>query len=218
MKFRGCALGASVACLLAMLAVCPSLASEKPADPKPLELHLGDGKDWHFLGGNGPWTESEGMIFPPNERNLHSRAFCTESAFSDFDAEFEFNANYRELGTGAAALVLRATDANHGYMVYFPWGGQQLRAKHFWAQLMKVDGDGYLRSLRSAWVPGVPSETDRWYKVRVEAKGPDDQRLGRRPQGVERDGRQLQERGGWFGRLRLVSLPERKKSAASRLP
>ena len=37
---------------------------------------------------------------------------------------------------------------------------------------MKVGGDGYLRSLKSAWVPGVPSETDRWYKVRVEAKGP----------------------------------------------
>jgi len=37
---------------------------------------------------------------------------------------------------------------------------------------MRLDGDGYLRSLKSAWVPGVPSETDRWHKIRLEASGP----------------------------------------------
>ena len=68
--------------------------------------------------------------------------------------------------------MFRASDPTHFYAVYFPWGGQQLRAKHFWAMLLKADGDGYLRSLKSVWVPGVPSETDRWYKIRLEAKGP----------------------------------------------
>lgn len=150
-----------------------SQETDKAAEAKPLELRLGDGGDWHFLGGSGPWTESgEGVINPPNEPNLHSRAFFTKAAFADFDAEFEFNGSYRETGTGAAGMILRAADANHCYILYFPWGGQQLRAKHFWAQLLKVDGDGYLRSLKSVWVPGVPSETDRWYKIRVAAKGP----------------------------------------------
>ncbi|MBN2292556.1 MAG: DUF1080 domain-containing protein, partial [Pirellulales bacterium] len=148
------------------------VSNEKSTEPQPLELKIGDGSDWHFLGGKGPWTEKDGIINPPNERNLHSRAFYTKKSFSDLDAEFDFNANYRETGTGAVALAIRAGDPNHCYMIYFPWGGQQLRAKHFWAQLMKVDGDGYLRSLKSVWVPGVPSETDRWYKVRVTANGP----------------------------------------------
>ena len=110
---------------------------------------------------------------PPDQRNLHSRAFYTTQAFDDFTAEFEFNGNYRETGTGSAGLVFRAGDANHFYYLYFPWGGQQLRAKHFWAALAKVDGDGYLRNLAAEWVPGVPSETDRWYKVRVEVFGPE---------------------------------------------
>jgi len=135
-----------------------------------MKLTMGDAGLWHFL--NGAWSEAEdGTITPPNEPNLHSRAFYTADEYTDLTVEFEFNGNYRETGTGAAALVFRATDANHGYMAYFPWGGQQLRAKHFWAQMMKVEGDGYLRSIESVWVPGVPSETDRWYHVRVEAKG-----------------------------------------------
>ncbi len=146
--------------------------TEKPAESVPRTLHIGDGGNWHFVGGSRAWTESGGLIKPPNQRNLHSRAFYTEAKFSDLEAEFEFNPSYRETGTGAAGMILRAADVNHCYILYFPWGGQQLRAKHFWAQLMKVDGDGYLRSLKSVWVPGLPSETDRWYKVRMRAKGP----------------------------------------------
>jgi len=134
-------------------------------------LRLGDGAGWHFPAGT--WTEdSDGVIRPPDQRNLHSRAFHTAQAFRDFTAEFEFNGNYRETGTGSAGFIFRAADVNHFYFLYFPWGGQQLRAKHFWAALAKVDGDGYLRNLAAAWVPGVPSETDRWYKVRMKASGP----------------------------------------------
>ena len=143
-------------------------ASSTPPDPP---LALGDGHDWHFL--RGAWTEdSDGVIRPPNQPNLHSRAFFTGQAFRDFAAEFEVNTDYRETGSGMAGLLLRATDVNHGYLVYFPWGGQQLRAKHFWAAIAKLDGDGFLHNLACEWVPGVPSETDRWYQVRVEAVGP----------------------------------------------
>ncbi len=134
-------------------------------------LRIGDGSGWSFSGAR--WSESAlGVISPPDKRNLHSRAFYTKQAFKDFSAEFEFNASYRELGSGGAGLVFRARDAKHFYAVYFPWGGQQLRATHFWASVVKVDGDDYLRSLKSAWVPGVPSQTDRWYKVKVDVKGP----------------------------------------------
>jgi hypothetical protein len=142
------------------------------ADQPATRLTIGDGKGWHFSGG--PWAESaEGVITPPNQRNLHSRAFSTTQGFADFTAEFDFNGSYRETGSGGAGLAFRATDSNHFYAVYCPWGGQQLRAKHFWVTLSKSDGDGYLRHLKSVYVPGVPSETDRWYRMRLEAKGPE---------------------------------------------
>ncbi|MFN0165358.1 MAG: sialidase family protein [Bryobacteraceae bacterium] len=135
------------------------------------ELTIGDGKQWSFAGGE--WTQNAGgVIRPPDRRNLHSRAFYTGQSFSDVTAEFDYNPDYRETGTGNAGLILRASDSAHFYVVHFPWGGQQLRAKHFWAGIAKVDGDGYLRNLRFGWVPGLPSETDRWYHVKVVAKGP----------------------------------------------
>jgi len=135
-------------------------------------LSVEDTTNWDFYGGE--WAENEeGVIRPPDQRSLHSRAFFLSGTYSDFIAEFEFNGDYRETGTGSAGLIIRAADPNHFYFVYFPWGGQQLRAKHFWAAIALVDGDGYLRNLRAEWVPGVPSETDRWYKVRVVAQGPD---------------------------------------------
>ena len=93
-------------------------------------ITLGDGSDWAFLGGK--WTESDGDIIPPDVRNLHSRAFYTAKTYSDFTAEFEYNANYRELGHGDAGLVFRAQDGGHFYYVHFPWGGQSLRAKSYW--------------------------------------------------------------------------------------
>jgi len=145
-------------------------------------LAIGDGTGWSFLGGQ--WTEDEaGVISPPDERNLHSRAFYTAEGYTDLTAEFEFKGDYRENGAGGAGLILRAADAGHFYFVYFPWQGQQLPAKHFWAIIAKVEGDGYLRNIKAVWVPGVPIEVGaawmaappevRWYKVRVEAQGPE---------------------------------------------
>ncbi len=135
------------------------------------ELAIGDGSGWSFLVGQ--WTEDEeGVISPPGEPNLHSRLFYTAEGYEDLTAQLEFKGSYGTRGQGSAGLILRAADAGHFYFVYFPWKGQQLRAKHFWAAIAKVEGDGYLRNLKAVWVPGVTSEVDRWYKVRVEAQGP----------------------------------------------
>ena len=134
------------------------------------DLKIGTGDNWHFLGGK--WAEDDkGVTHPPDKRNRHCRAFNTATGYRNLTAEFEFNSNYRENGHGGCGLAFGASGPNDFYMVYFPWGGQQLRAKHFWVQIIKVSGDGYLRAVKTVWVPGVVAETDRWYKVRFELKG-----------------------------------------------
>jgi len=133
-------------------------------------LTIADGTDWSFLGGQ--WTQDEqGVIRPPDGYTVHSRAFYTSDSYTDLTAEFEFNAVYGQQCAGSAGLIIRAADAGHFYFVYFPWKGQQLRAKHFWAVIAKVEGDAYLCNLKAVWVPGVPSEVERWYKVRVQVEG-----------------------------------------------
>ncbi len=146
--------------------------SENPQPSKgtSMDLAVGDGSDWSFVGGR--WTENpEGVISPPDAPNLHSRAFYVAKAFGDVSVEFDYNPNYRETGHGMAGLVLRARGPNEFYLVYFPWSGMQLRAKHYWVAVAKIQGDGYIRNIKMAWVPGVASETGRWFRVRTEAKG-----------------------------------------------
>ena len=135
-----------------------------------MDLKIGDGSQWAFI--NGAWREDEtGRIDCPEARDTHSLAFHLPQAFSDATAEFDLMTSYRETGSGDAGIILRAQDANRYYWVRFPWCGQQLRAKHFWAAISRVDESGYIRNLRLAMVPGVPSETDRWYHIRVECAG-----------------------------------------------
>ena len=142
------------------------------ADEAPVQrLEFTKTDAWQFSGN--PWQQrDDGIITPPNKGNLHSRAFFASHVYEDFTAEFEYTPEYRETGHGGAGLILRAKDPNHFYAVYFPWGGQSLSGKNYWASIVKVDGDAYLRSLSSAWVPGLPSETGRSCKVRVVVKGP----------------------------------------------
>ena len=146
-------------------------ASRKKAKrAKEMGINFGDGSQWKCLGGQ--WTGNGSAIAPPNKFNLPSRAFFIGKAFSDFTAEFEYKTNYRNQGQGDAGMILRAQDGNHFYYVRFPWGAQSLRAKNFWGGIAKVSGDGYLRNMVYENVRGVPSENDRWYKVKVEARGP----------------------------------------------
>jgi hypothetical protein len=134
-------------------------------------IKFGDGSQWQCLGGQ--WTgDDAGAVSPPNENNLHSRAFYTAKAYGDFVAEFEYNPSYRDGGQGDAGLVLRAADGGHFYFVHFPWGAQSLRAKNYWGGIAKVSGDGYLRNMAYENVRGIPSEVERWFKVKVEAQGP----------------------------------------------
>jgi len=135
-----------------------------------MELKIGDGSQWAFI--NGAWREDEtGRINCPEARDTHFLAFYLPAAFRQVTAEFELMTSYRETGSGDAGIILRAQDANHYYLVRFPWCGQQLRAKHFWAAISKVDASGYTRNLKSAMIPGVPSETDRWYHIKVQCTG-----------------------------------------------
>lgn len=77
-------------------------------------LKIGDGREWAFHAGD--WTDTtDGLIRPPDRRNLHSRTFYLTRAFVDAAVEFEFNPSYRETGTGNAGLILRAT-ASHRSM------------------------------------------------------------------------------------------------------
>jgi hypothetical protein len=163
----------------AALPASPAAASADPqkrpaqttaSSPPATRLSLGDGSRWHFT--SGPWTETaDGIIRPPDAMSLHSRAFATTESYGDLTAEFEVSTDYREIGSGGAGLIFRAADPTHFYAVYVPWGGQTLAGRHFWVLVVKADGDGTLRSIASVYVPGVPAETNRWYKVRLEAKG-----------------------------------------------
>ena len=160
--FRNAVLG--VVALALSVCLCGAAAGEA------LHLTIGDGRDWAFI--NGPWKDAGGgRIDCPETGATHFLAFLKERAFSDLTAEFKFMTSYRETGAGDAGLVLRARDANHYYWVHFPWCGQQLRAKHFWAAISKVDESGYIRNLALVMMPSIPSETDRWYDVRVQARG-----------------------------------------------
>ena len=157
-------------CIAAALGLTAAAAAAQ-GDPEMSDMVLGDGSQWRFLGG--PFrVDEEGSIQHPETRDLHARAIFMEKAFSDVTVEFDYKAGYLEGGAGTAGLILRAPDGGRGYMVQFSWGGQTLRAKNFWAGLTELSGDGYLRHLKFDLVNGVPSETDRWYSVKVVAVGP----------------------------------------------
>ena len=166
--------------LLVVLITCWLSATVSAADP-PRALDLGDGSQWSFREGD-PWVQDkDGVIHSflfddakggyQNQGRLYRQAFYKANALADAVIEFDFHPDYRQNGHGTAGLILRATDAAHYYLIYFPWGGQQMRAKNFWATIAKVDGDGYIHNIKMALVPGVPSETKRWYHAKVEAKG-----------------------------------------------
>ena len=137
------------------------------------DLQFGDGSQWRCLGGE--WAGEGAAFVPPatpRVRNTHSRAFYVGHAYADATIEFEYRPGIWEAGSGMAGVILRAQDGGHYYIVHFPFVGQAYRGKHFWAGLGKVSGDGYVRYIKFQLVPGVPSELQRWYAVRVETAGP----------------------------------------------
>ena len=166
-------------CRVMVLLVC-ALGATAFGSEQTLQLKLGDGSDWAFRGGDD-WNEAaDGEIRSfrytikrsyQSQGSVYRQAFYKGVVFGDMTAEFDFLPDYRQNGHGTAGLILRAADAAHYYLVYFPWGGQAMRSKNFWAAVGKVDGDGYIHNVKMALVPGVPSETERWYHARVEVEG-----------------------------------------------
>ncbi len=162
---RSMILATMILCLLALG------ASAFAAGDAPMNLNFGDGSQWRCVGGEWSGGE-EGLILPTQTRNTYSEAYYTGKAYSDVTVEFEYWAGYREAATGSAGLILRSNDGQDAYWVYFPWCGQPYRAKHFWAGLGKLNGDGYVRNITFDVVPNVIAEWERWYTVKVQAVGP----------------------------------------------
>ena len=154
-----------VAAATCLLTACPAMA--QPDADDWTSLSLDDGRNWSFVGGD--WRQNEqGVITPPGVRTDDNLAFRTDTSYTDFEAEFEFQWQFNHCGAG---FVVRAQDPGHYYLVQFPCCGQHYRAKHFWAAISKADGSGWLRILRMEMVPGVPSELHLWHKVRIVVEG-----------------------------------------------
>ena len=133
-------------------------------------LTIGDGADWSFVGGE--WRDGNGELESPSDLFSLRMAIRKRVVYADVAVECDFQPKYDANGGGDGGIVIRAQDANHYYWVHHPWCGQTTRAKHFWLAISKFDDTGWSHNLRFEVVPGVPSEMDRWYRLRVEAKGP----------------------------------------------
>jgi len=165
-------------CPLVALLNLSLLAGVGIAATDQFDLSVGDGTDWHFMTSEEnekiqvAWEDTSNGINPKTEAmSERKRAFYTKHAFEDVTIEYKVNLRYDQQGSGRAGVMLRAQDPNHYYLVYFPHSAQVYRAKNFWVGIAKVEGNGYIHNLKLAWIPNVPAETDRWYDVRVEAKG-----------------------------------------------
>ena len=133
-------------------------------------LKVGSGEGWSFVGGR--WQDGPAeYAMPPDVCSLRM-AIYTGAAYGDVTVECDFQTGYAATGAGDAGIILRAQDASHHYWVHTPWVGQTTRAKHFWLAISKMDASGWARNLALQVVPGVPAETHRWYRLRVEAQGP----------------------------------------------
>ncbi len=133
-------------------------------------LKIEQGADWSFIGGRWRDRQAEYAV-PPDVFSLRM-AIYAGAAYGDVAVECDVQAGNAATGAGDAGIMLRAQDARHYYWVHTPWVGQTTRAKHFWLAISKMDTSGWARNIALQVVPGVPAETQRWYRLRVEAQGP----------------------------------------------
>ena len=133
-------------------------------------LTIGDGTDWACVGGE--WRDGDGEFEVPADLFSFRTALHKRTVYGDVAVECDLQPKYDANGGGDCGIVVRAKDARHCYWVHEPWCGQTTRAKHFWLAISKFDDSGWCRNLRFEVVPGVPSEMDRWYRLRVQADGP----------------------------------------------
>lgn len=141
---------------------------------KNTAITVGDGSGWHFV--NGAWTDGGdgALTIPPALANADAAplqgahfAFDRTRAFQDCRVSFDFLLRSHS----DAGIILRARDESHFYLVHFPNCGQASRAQHFWAALSKMDDAGYLKLIRLAMIPRVPSTNGIRMRCEVTLQG-----------------------------------------------
>ena len=137
-------------------------------------LAVGDGSGWHFV--NGAWTDGAdgALTIPPDLANaeigpLQGAHFAFDRTRACQDCRVSFDFLLRSHSD--AGIILRARDESHFYLVHFPNCGQASRAQHFWVALSKMDGAGYLKLIRLAMVPRVPSTNGIRMRCMVALQG-----------------------------------------------
>src|SRR4029077_6247134 len=113
----------------------------------------------------GAWSKSsDNLMQPPKEFQDYYTAFYLPKVLGDLEATFQFRLEQIFCDAG---IVIHAQDAQHYYLVHFPTGGQQWRAKHFWVAISRVDASGYKHILKLAMVPQVDSNLFVWHQARA---------------------------------------------------
>jgi len=131
------------------------------------KLQIGDGHNWSFL--HGEWQDGpNGELQPPDGTDVEYLAVKDDQEYADFSAQFRFK--FRSV-IGVARFLFRMQDSRRFYALDVPWCGQQSRARHFWAGIVKADGTPLQQYLNFNLVPGLGANIDFWYDAKVEAKG-----------------------------------------------
>ena len=135
---------------------------------------IGDGKEWHFV--NGAWADGDDgrLVVPPDVLHADGRcmqgmhfAFNRKLCYRDCTVQFDFQLS----GHTDTGVILRARDESHFYLLHFPNCGQASRAQHFWVALSKMDESGYLKRIKMAMVPRVPSTNNTPLSAKVRIHG-----------------------------------------------
>jgi hypothetical protein len=129
---------------------------------------IGDGDQWNFL--NEAWEDGpEGALVPPDGGGKEYVAVLKGREYSDFEARFRVKFRYPH---GGARFLFRLQDAQHYYALDIPWCGQQMRNRHFWAGIVKVNGNPLQPYLDLQMINGLVPLRDHWYQGRVKCTGP----------------------------------------------
>lgn len=139
-----------------------------------MRMTIGDGTGWEF--SNGRWTDGpDGALVPVDGPREDAGAALQGYRFAFFrglvanglSARFRF----RQAAHSDVGLIFRAAGRSRFHVVHFPCCGQAHRAQHFWAAVSRIDGDGYLRTVKLAMVQRVDSYAGPWHEASVRVSG-----------------------------------------------
>jgi hypothetical protein len=159
--------GLSSLCITSVLWLLVSCTGAQ-TDTEFAKFAIGDGNQWEFL--NEAWEDGpDGALVPPDGGGKEYTAVLKEREYSDFEARFRFKFRHPH---GGARLLFRLQDMQHSYALDIPWCGQQMRNRHFWAGIVKVDGKPLQPYLDLRMITGVVPLRDHWYQGHVKCTGP----------------------------------------------